>query len=306
MRGWSNTRANWELWPLCVLQSILVAGLLAAGVAVPLFAVGLSLWSEDLPTAERLQEALGRLTEAPAQLLLPAIACLALWTLAFLVYSYFQAGLYGVLHGGERQAAPGAVRDRRFFRTFGGRDFSGWSGRFVWRFFWFFNLAGFLFTGALVLAIVWLGLIFLAGTSWGAPAAWGIGCGGALPVLFTLFVLILWLNLAQAELVRDGAGVFGATRAGFDVLARRPGAAALLIVVFFVAGLAVSLVFVPLKLGAGVLFAGRPLAAFAASLSLSVLQMIPSALLNVALAGAAVALVSAERSARRTPERVAA
>jgi hypothetical protein len=65
---------------------------------------------------------------------------------------------------------------------------------------------------------------------WGASAAMGIGCGGALPLIFSAFVLGLWGNLAQADLAREASSVGRATKQGFVILGRRLGAMILLTV----------------------------------------------------------------------------
>ena len=134
-RGWANLSANWELVFLQWVQLLLVAALLAVSLVPPLAVIG------SLGAGRALGRAVG------PSLLLALVALLALWTLALLVYSFFQAGTYGILAAADRQALPGGRRSPLFFRTFSLRDFLGWGGRYVWR----FAGAGLLFGGALLL-----------------------------------------------------------------------------------------------------------------------------------------------------------
>ena len=158
-------------------------------------------------------------------LLLALVAMLAVWLLSLLLHCYFQAGTFGILTAADRQALPGARRDRRLFPhlqparllrlgralrlavlraarpVFGSwRCCWGWrpcSGCSPWR---------------------W------AAGSGGRGAALGIGCGGALPLGFLALVAGLWFHVAQADLAREGSGVRAASRRGLDVLGRRLGA----------------------------------------------------------------------------------
>jgi len=302
LRGWSNTLANWELVLVTWVQSFAVLVLVVAAVAIPLATIGFTLdWDPKSP--ERLVEQLvGHLPGLSSQLLLGLLACLALLTLAFLVYSYFQAGLFGVLHFADRQALPGPVRDRRLFRTFSLGNFSGWGGRFVWRFFWFYNLAGVLFSVALLLLVGWFALSVVAFDRWGGGAGWSLGCVGALPVFFLFFAMSLGISLAQADLPREESGPVQATRRGFDVLAQRPGAVLLLFLIFLLAGFGVALLFLPFSLGLTFGLADRPFAMLGLRAVLGLVQMVPSAALNVGLAAALVALVRGEASNRRHRE----
>lgn len=302
LRGWSNMLANWELIAVSCLQGIVVVVLFVGGLAIPLFSLGLTFEKAVSSPEAGVAEVLDRLAVVSLPLLLGLLAALILTTLAFLVFSYFQGGLYGTLYSADRQALPGAGRDRRLFRTFSGRNFAGWGGRFVWRFFWFYNFAGLLFLIALLLVLVWVGLTAFAADRWGAPVAWSVGCGGALPVFFVLLVLSLGIGLGQADLPRDGSGVLKAARLGFDVLARRPGAVLLLALCFAAAGIAVSLIFLPVSIGLTLGLAQKPLAALAARGALALLQMIPNAALSVASAAAFVALMRSEIAGARRLE----
>jgi hypothetical protein len=300
-RGFKNLSANWELVLLQWFQSLLVLALLLLGLAAPLLTVGLDVLQRRRPDFEEL---LLRLSDLSPPLMLGLGAMLAVWTLSFFLHCWFQAGTYGILLTADRQALPGRPRDRRLFRTFSLRDFSGWAGRYVWRFFWFVNLFSLLGSLVLLAAVLWLALVLTGGERWGGAAALGIGCGGALPLGFLILVLSFWYSVAQADLAREGSGVWTASRTGLSVLGRRLGAVLLLFLIFLIAVIGLAVVLLPVTLTADVLLSDAPDVLATARVVLFLLQGIPNALLTVALGGALVALVRSElrNEARRKPE----
>jgi hypothetical protein len=302
-RGWTNLAANWELVLLQWLEWLLLTALLALGLFLPLLIVGANLMGGG--SAARQAEALARrLADLSPALLLALIAMAAVWLASLLLHCYFQAGAYGVLAAADRQALPGPRRSREFFRTFSLRDFLGWGGLYMWRFFGVLLLFGafaFLLGGAVLLWLIFLGA---GGATWGSPAAFGIGCGGALPMGFLALVLGLWLHLAQADLARDGSSVRVASRRGIAVLGRRLGTVIALFLAILVAALALAVVFFPLGTAADSLLSGAPLMRTLVHFLLFLLQSLPNTLLAMVLAGALVALVRSETpsESRRYPE----
>jgi hypothetical protein len=292
-RGWGNLMANWELVVLQWLQSILVTALFLAGVLVPLLMLGLGtdLFAGSTPS---LDELVVELLNFSWTLLLGLLAAFAIWTVAFLVHCYVQAGTYGILVTADRQALPGPPRDRRLFRTFSLRDFLGWGGRYVWRYFWFINLFCLLVSLTFLLAVLWVAFMARGGQRWGGPAALGIGCGGALPLGFLALVLGLWFSVAQADLAREESDVRTASRVGLSVLGRRLGAVVLLFLLLLIAAVALSVAFLPLSIGVDLVLPDAPVARAVAHVFLFLLQGLPSALLMLALAAALVALVRSE------------
>jgi membrane-anchored glycerophosphoryl diester phosphodiesterase (GDPDase) len=296
-RGWANLSANWELVFLQWLQLLLVAALLALSLVSPLAVLG------SLGAGRTLSRTVG-----PA-LLLALVALLALWALSLLVYSFFQAGTYGILAAADRQALPGGRRSPLFFRTFSLRDFLGWGGRYVWR----FAGAGLLFAGALLLlaggAAFWLGatattVITAGGAHLRGPAALGVGFGWALPLGFAALVAVLGFSLAQADLARQESGVRAAWRRALAVLGRRPGTVLALVVLVLGAGLLLALLFAPVTAAADALLAGAPGVRSLVRGLLFLVQSLPNTLLAMVLAGALVALVRSETPSdlRRNPE----
>lgn len=292
-RGVKNLSANWELVLMQWLQSLLVPLLLLLGLAAPVVILaGPSLFEMgSLPDPGRI---LARIAEAPPVLLLSLVATLALWALAYIVYCYFQAGTYGVLWTADRQALPGPPRSSLLFRTFSVRDFFGWGGRYVWRYFGF-SLLFVLLVGLVVgAAALWIAFLVRGGERWGGPAALGIGCGGILPLGFLALVLSFWFSVAQAALAREGEGVWSASRLGLSVLGRRLGAVILLFLLFLFAGSALAFAFLPLSLVADLMLSDAPAARAVTQILLFLVQGVPNALLAVALGAALVALVRSE------------
>ena len=298
-RGWTNLSANWELVVIQWLGSFLVLMLLALGLVLPLVILGI-----DVFASKGVEDVLRRLADLRPGLSMALVAMMAVWLMTLLLHCFFQAGAFGVLASGDRQALPGPRRNRLLFRTFSLRDFFGWGGLYVWRFlgvrvlFWGFVMA----LGAAVL--FWLIFLGVGGGEWGAPAAFGIGCGGALPLAFLALVLSLWFQVAQADLAREGSGVRAASRRGLHVLGRRLGAVVILFIVFLGAAIGLSIVFLPLTAAADSLLSGSPGWRAVVRLILLLLQSLPSTLLTMLLAGSLVALVRSEMLAeiRRKPE----
>jgi hypothetical protein len=120
-------------------------------------------------------------------------------------------------------------------------EFSGWGGRYVWRYFWFFHLS---LTVGLVLMLV--ATLVLVGVgfgyeAWGAGAAYGIGCGAALPFLFALLVFGFWSVTSRPFLALPEGSVLRAAGAGLRIVGRRPGAVLLVVGTVLIAGIAIAL-----------------------------------------------------------------
>lgn len=301
-RGLKNLSANWELVLLQWLQSLLVPALLLLGAAAPVFILaGPGTFERGGPVLDRI---FLRIAEAPPILLLALAAALALWTLAYVVYCYFQAGTYGVLWTADRQALPGPPRSALLFRTFSVRDFFGWGGRYVGRYFRFFLFFCLLAALAFGVIVLWIASMAQGAEAWGPGAALGIGCGGIFPLGFLALVFSFWFSVAQAGLAREGSSVRAASRLGLSVLGRRLGAVIFLFFVFLLAAAALSFAFLLISLVADLLLSGAPVARAVTQLLLFFAQGIPSSLLAVALGAALVALVRSEvqMQMRKRPE----
>jgi hypothetical protein len=297
-RGWTNLSANWELVLLQWLQAFAMLTLTAFGALLSLLIVGVNLPHLDRGSWLRALEDL-----SPA-LLLALAALTAAWLASLLLYCFFQAGTYGVLAAADRQALPGARRQREFFRTFTLRDFRGWGGRYVWRYFGVALLFGVLLLALSGVALLWLGCAVAGDGEWGSPAALAIVLGGALPVGFLGLVAGLGFHLAQADLAREGSGVRSAWRRGLGILGRRLGAVTTLFVLIAAALLALAALFLPLSTAADALLAGAPGVRALVRCLLLLLASLPDNLLVTLFAGALVALVRSETLSeiRRNPE----
>lgn len=299
-RGWANLSANWELVLLGWIGSLLTLALLALGLVLPLTILGVDLWGSG---RREIGEALRRVADSAPSLPLALIALLAVWLLTLLFHCFVQAGSYGVLAAADRQALPGPGRHKLLFRTFNLRDFMGWGGLYVWRFFRMLFLYWILILMMGLTLLTWVIFLFVSGAKWGGGAALGLGCGGVLPLAFLALVLGLWFNVAQADLAWETSRVRTASRRGLSILGHRLGAVLALFIVFVGAMIALGVAFAPLSSMTQRLLSGAPRVRTLVQLVLLLLQSLPNALLTMALAGSLVALVRSEMlSEIRKPE----
>lgn len=301
LRGLVNLRANWELVPVQLVQIFLVAVLVLVGCVPPLAVVGVGDldfldtsvedWSLIL---ESVSEMVARGREAWVLLLTSLLVSFAIWLMAGLVYCFFQGGIFGVLMAGDRQAPHGKPQGWLLFRTFSMRDLRGWGARYLWRYFWLINLFLLIMTVWLLLPFLLILLTVWGEANWGMTAALGIGCGGAVPLLFSGFVLGLWANLAQADLARESSSVLEASRQGLRVLGRRLGAVILLTVLGVAISLtlaiatAVAATFVEILTGSGATLQ------LAGNLVVTVVEWVLGSVFGVAFMAVLVALVGHE------------
>lgn len=302
-RGLLSLRANWELVIVLWLGTIVLMALLVSGL-LPLF-IGLGLSFADLfpPGGGEPGDVAGALLAAVSGRLTPlaigVVAMLVTWTVAAVFYCWLLGGLYGVLQAADRQAPAAGPGGRipggwAMFRTFSWRDYSGW-GRQNWgRYFGFVNFYGLLFTAVAVLLACLVAAAVWIGGGWGVPAGIGVGCGGALPLVFLFAVLALWSGLAFADLGRPESGVGSAARLALAVLGRRIGAVLLLLLLMIAASIAGNILFLPLSLAGS--FAGdSPLGSIVLQAPATILQWLFSTILNVVHAASLVALMRSER-----------
>lgn len=300
-RGVVSTAANWELAVVIFLQSLVVLALTVAGLILPLLALGLGLdpiaWGKaiqgagDLPL-DRVEEIFAWLAEVWPVLVLGLAGMLIVWGLAFVAYSYFQAGIYGILYEADRRAPAMGAASRQQLRTFTLPSFQAWASRRTWPFFWLMNLFGIY---SLLPILVYAALIAAAFRTATMAGLLGLGCVGLLLVTLPLCLVLLWYLTSQASLAEATvSGIRQASRLGWDVLMRRLGAVLLLVVISIALSLLFSLVFAPLGLAVDMMAGDDLWVRGGAQFFLSLLQTLPNALLAVALAGALVALVRSE------------
>lgn len=250
-RGFFNLRANWELAAVVWVQTLLMVVFMGLGV-LPLFwllgvrnlasalAMDAAAWQRWSSAAtERFLASQG---PSLTSLWFALGATFVIWTIGFILYCYLQGGILAILVAADRQCPPGSTRDWELFRVFSLRGLFGWGRRYVWRFFWLFNLLMALYLVWILLVVCLVALAAFAAQRWGGMAAFGMGCGGALPLLFGLLVLGLAANLAQVALPVAEATVRGSLRRAFQVLGRRLGAVVLLTVLWILATITISIV----------------------------------------------------------------
>lgn len=307
-RGFENLRANRQLiflvWLLTALNLLLgIAALLPFYFVLDLDAPSLDAAPGELEswTLETIEHLLAQLSEPAFWLALvsSSLVCMALLALT----SFFQAGVYGVLVAGDRQAPAGRTAvPVEAFRVYSWREFQARGGRHLWSYFWLYNLmlvGWLLWVGLVVLVIAAMGLV---ADQAGVGAGLAIGCAAVVPLGFLFFLSIFWILLAQVEISAHDAGPWTALRRSIGVVVRRLPAVVLLFLLFAVASVVVTFVFlmVSLPLNAGLAF--LPALRRILGLGLQAVQWLVSAAVQVALAATVVALYRAE-IAYRSEER---
>lgn len=310
--GVLNLRANWKLIFVQAAQSFLVLAISVAGL-VPVFMVlGFAFVREAfgrLGTGGEL-ELVERLFESGPLLVVALLVMTLIWTVAFVVYCYFQGGILGVLVGGERNAQAGGSGWKRF-RAFSGSDFLAHAERLTWPIFWLVNL---FLAAALLILLVFLVLgsllmTMVVGESFGAGAGlesfsqFGtglvlLGCMFVVfMMLFSLFFTV-WMQVALAELATGAGGVFAAVRAGLSTMSRRLPGLALLFLLLIVASIAMAVVTTPLSLFVEFALRDRMSLYLTGQAALTVLQWLVTGVVNLGWAGTVVALVDGEHRER--------
>lgn len=300
-RAGLSLRANWGLVLLTVLQNLVVGLLFVASLVPPFLVLGAAALLRGGWDAAALEEWASNVAAGLAgqygALALAILASILLGLLAVLVWGWFQGGIFGTLVAAERQALPDAQKragGAQWFRTFGWREFSGWGTRYVWRFFWFFHLS---LTIGLLLMLVALLIVFavvFGFERWGAGAAYGIGCGAALPFFFALVVFGVWNLTAQPAVALPESGVLRGAAAGLRVIGRRPGATLLIVGVLLVMSLTIGLAVFVTEASLGVLVSDQMAAWVVLYVLLNLLQWLLSTAIGVYGRAAFTSLVVAQ------------
>ncbi len=299
-RGVSSLRANWELILVATGGTLVVALVALAGLAPAVALVGLSL-------VDLLGAAAGASTSAAlalrdldpaalggAALIAAALAFVGALLVASLVQCWVQAGILGTLWTADAQAPPGPRRPALSFRTFSPRLFAAEARRNFLRLLGFYGVV-------LAFGIVWT--LLAAGLVAGAVAAGqgldgiagvAIGCGGAIPLLCALVILVLGVAVGQADVPRPESSALGAVETGFRVLGRRLGACALLYLIFIAVAVAVATVEGLTSFTSSLLLADAPAAGLTVGILLFVAQTLVQTALTLGLTAGLVALVRAE------------
>jgi hypothetical protein len=299
-RAGLSLRANWALLPLTLLQELCTLLLFLLSLLPPFLVLGGRSLLDVEWTVEGVQLWLQKLFAAassqPLALTLSLVASMVVGTLAMIVWAWFEGGIYGVLLAAERQALPDAQNRSggvAWFSAMTGRDFAGWGGLYMWRYFWWLQIGLAFALGLLLLyVLIVLGAAF-GYEAWGGAAAYGIGCGAALPFFFCLLVLVLWSQTSPPAVALPESGAVRATGAGFRLIGRRPGAVLLIFVCWVVLFVVVFTLFWVLDLVLG-LGDSTFLTVTAVSLFLGLVEWLVNACIGLYGRAAYTSLVAAE------------
>ena len=302
-RGIVNTRANWELIFFQWLQVLLVTVLSVAGLLPPLVALGFARPSDltstisDLPAMlAGASELVDRGRDAWLHLLASLVVASAIWFVATMVYCYFQGGIYGILMSGDRQAPRGTPQGSQWFKTFSCRDLRGWGSHFMWRYFWLLNLVVAVSMAWLIVPLVLVLAAFWGGELWGGGAGFAIGCAGAIPVAFSLLILLIWAYVVQATLAAQDGGVWQAMKSSLQVLGRRLGALLFIFILVILGSGLVSFGIWVISTAGTLMMSRWVFVGLAWQLALTMIQWIFTTAVGIASAAALVGLVRSEMS----------
>jgi hypothetical protein len=303
-RGWASLYANWQLVPLAAVGSLATQALLVASLVPPILVLGgwelLEEAREVLVAGDpvRLETWMTVLADramaSGTPLVLSLVASTVVGFAFAAVWAFFHGATAGVLVAGDRQAPPAAgPKDGgwRWFRTFSLRDFSGWGGRYLWRFFGFFHVA--LLVPLLILA-AWLLVLVLLGIAFASAGPGAItlfGCLSLLPLGLAFAAFGLWAVLAQPALaLGPDTTVSRASGLALGILFRRLGAVLVVAIAFLVPWVFAVVGLVLLELLIQALTGGST----ALEVTFFVLQLGTGGALSILLAAMATALVRGE------------
>jgi hypothetical protein len=299
-RGISNVRANWEVVIAAAVGGLLSLVLMLLSLLPWLSAFGISARQLLAPREPGVGDLFGSLAGAldPRELLTKIGAGVLAFLLALLLvsvlYAWYYGGMLGVLVAGDAQAPAGAHRAPPVFRTWSWRLFLSEATRLTWKVMLYLSAVLTLLMLAIVLALLLVLLVVVVSHGRGSLAAFAVGCGGMLPILFAMLAIYGAGCVGLGELARPGGGVRSALRLGFRVFGQRLGACLALMVLFVMASLVVGL----LCGGIELLFSGAGLARRAAVEGVTlVAQVAAGALLGSVFMASCVALLRSETSA---------
>lgn len=304
-RGLLNLRANPMLILLQVAQGVVVAIFGIAGAVPLVLAIGVGAareiwfagqqgWSPG--QAAELERMFERLLEQWPMLLAALAAGGAVWTVAFLVYCWVQAGVMGRLAAGEDRATGSPQPAVADFKVYSWPAFSGDASARVWKFFWLINLLLVVATFVLFLIILAASLLMtVMGGGPSLPAAIAVGCSLLVISFVVVFFFFTWIGVAKAEMAIADGGVLESFGRSLALLGRRFGGVLLLMLLFVVASVGLGIVLMPVSLALDFAMGDSFSRQIAADLALALIQTPINAALTITLSAALVALVRGER-----------
>ena len=300
-RGFDNLLANWPLIIIRVAEGVLLVGIVVASVVaaiIPVVVAAGMAKNFDPANANNPSELLAMLVIEHWLLLLYIVGLITvILGVLIAIRSFVEAGSAQIYIDGERLAArKGAAAVRTDFTAFavdrwmaGGR--AGW-----WRVFWIYNLAW--SVGGLILLVpLILTLAAMFAVREAGPRI-AFGCAGlALVVLLlipTAIVVGMWTQKAIVICVARGAGAAHALREAWSAIrldfGRHFAVALILMVVSFVAAMAVSGLSFPMSFGSHRGLPFLPLIFAPAQIALSFVQSALSAAIGAWFLASFVAL----------------
>ena len=298
LHGLQNVRANWQLLVVLFAQTLMTSVLTILG-GVPIFLVlgvavvrGIAAQFGTVgPIA--LWE---RFFEAGMPLLFALLAATLIWTLAFVVYCYFQGGILGTLAAGERRVRvqkPGW----QDFQVFSWQSFARSAEQLTWPVFWLLNLFLVVATAVLALFALLAAGLFLVLQESSVSLRVVLGCSIFLLVVVVLALTAAWMQLALAQLAGGVRGVLNAARSALTVARRRFPGVALLFLVLIAGSVFVGIVLVPLSVVVESAARGDFMAYWGGQVLVTVAQWFASSIVTLAWSAALIALVAGDSEA---------
>ncbi|MFN2238791.1 MAG: hypothetical protein ABR524_05310 [Thermoanaerobaculia bacterium] len=239
-RGMESAIANWPLILIRVAESIAVIAIVVMAVMaalVPLF-VGAATGLPSIDNPEAFAEWV--LGVSPLLVLFAIVVVSVVFGLAVLVHSFVTAGVFGVFAAAENRAPEGGGRD--WFRVFTPELWWINSKRFVWTYFWIYNIVWGVAALAMLLPLIpaLIGAMLLRDSEMILiPTCLGIAATVAIGIVAGM-VAIVWSHVAFAEAVRTGAGARESLRLAGVQMRRRGGAILLVVVSYFALSMVVG------------------------------------------------------------------
>ena len=296
--GLLNLRANWQLVVVLFVQTLVVSAISLVGLVPIVLVLGFAflrgvMSAFDSSGGGQLRE---RILEAGIPLILAFLAAGLIWTIAFVVYCYFQGGVLGTLAAGERRAISEGVRWQSY-REFSVNAFCKLAEGLTWPIFWLLNLFVLMGLAALTaFGVVAAGLFVLLREGSGA-VQFVLGCSVFLVLVIAMILLAAWMQLALAEIVTGTRSALAAARRALGIAGRRFPGVALLFLLLFVASIVLAIILVPVSMVLEMALRERMMAYLTGQALVTLAQWLSSGFLTVVGSATLVALVIGEHEA---------
>jgi len=294
--GLLNLRANWQLAVVLFVQTLVVSVISLLGFVPVALVLGFTFLRGVLSDFDTDGGAalLGRIAESIGPLILAFLAATLIWTIAFVVYCYVQGGVLGTLAAGERKAVTESIRWQNY-RVFSLQAFFRHAEGLTWPIFWLLNL--FMLIGLVFITVFGIGAVAISALLSQGPTAaqFAVGCLALLIFVVAMMLLMVWLQLALAELATGTRSALAATGAALKVAFKRLPGVALLVLILFVLSIVLAIIFLPVSMVLEVALRQRMGAYFAGQAMITLVQWLASGFVTVGWSATLIALVLGER-----------